>query len=95
MKLYINADYYRYLDRCWPLMPADWSAAAGSSEFVEVELDTKDRDELLRYMSMDQRYSESDDDERKQALTYAMHAFILAQIDRQNADIISFPHPLG
>ena len=87
MKLYINADFYRYLDRCWPLMPADWSVAAGSAEFIEVQINPKNMDELLRYMIMDQRFSESDDDERGQILTHAMHSFILAQIEMQNTDI--------
>ena len=95
MKLYINADFHQYLDRCWPLMPAAWSVAAGNPEFVEVQLDLEDKDELLRYMSMDMRYSESDDDERGQVLTHAMHAFIVTQLEMQNADIVSFPHPMG
>jgi hypothetical protein len=90
MKLYINSDLYRYLDRCWPLMPAEWSVAATSAAFVDIELDPTRLDELLRYMSMDLRYSESDDDERGQMLSHAMFAFISAQIEMQDANIIPF-----
>ncbi len=95
MKLYINSDFHRYLDRCWPLMPAEWSVAATSADFVKIELDPDKQDELLRYMSMDLRYSESDDDERGQMLSHAMYAFVCAQIQMQDADVIPFQQPMG
>ncbi|MDA3963421.1 MAG: hypothetical protein PF961_21755 [Planctomycetota bacterium] len=95
MRLFINSDFHSYLDRCWPLMPVDWSVAATSTDFVEVELDPDDLDELLRYMSMDLRYSESDDDARDQVLAHAMHAFVLAQLQMQDADVMPFPRQMG
>ena len=76
-------------------MPEDWSVAATSAAFIEVQLDPRKLDELLRYMSMDLRYSESDDDERGQVLTHAMHAFVIAQVRMQHADVIPFPQPMG
>lgn len=91
MKLYINSDFHHYLDRCWPLMPAEWSDAATSTDFVAVELDPEDLDELLRYMSMDLHYSASDDDERGQILSHAMYAFICSQLQFQGVDVIPFP----
>lgn len=87
VKLYINSNFHRYLDRCWPLMPDEWSIAATSAEFVEIDLDPDKREELLNYMSMDLRYSESDDDERGQLLSRAMYAFVSAQIEKQDANI--------
>lgn len=76
-------------------MPVKWSVAASSSEFVEVELDSGDLDEMLRYMSMDLRYSATDDDARGQILTYAMHAFVLAQLQAQNSNVVPFPQQRG
>ena len=76
-------------------MPAEWSVAATSNDFVKIELDPDKRDEMLRYMNMDLSYSDTDDDERGQILSHAMYAFVCAQIKMQNADIIPFRQSMG
>lgn len=83
MKIYLNADFVRYIFRCWPLMPDDWNSKDIGIEYKYFDLPDDDVDELCRYMDLDAKYSMTDDDEEGYILTQAKRAFVYSQIQFQ------------
>jgi hypothetical protein len=72
-------------------MPTEWLKSVKNNEFVRVELNPDEADELSRYMDLDQTYSIQDDEPKEQMLTNAMRAFVYTQLQEQDPSIINRP----